>query len=172
MAIKPKLAMLLAGESSEQVQRLVMVDLPGILPFQALARSLVERIVHLLHLPIVDIVEAFALRKPAPEKAVGVLIGPSLRDGGDGRSIREPPAPPGAPSASKNSLPLSSVTVSTTSPASTFFVASLTSALAFLAALPPTRYLLRRSTWVIRQVPSCHGIALPVADPSPAESLF
>ena len=70
--------MLLAGESSEQVQRLVMVDLPGTLPFQALARSLVERIVHLLHLPVVDIVEALALRKPVPEKTVGVLIGPPL----------------------------------------------------------------------------------------------
>ena len=38
-----------------------MVDLSETLPFQALAWSLVERIVHPLHLPVVDIVEAFAL---------------------------------------------------------------------------------------------------------------
>ena len=55
-----------------------MVDLPGTPPLQALARSLVERVVHLLHLSVVDIVEAFALRKPVPEKAVGVLIDSSL----------------------------------------------------------------------------------------------
>ena len=55
-----------------------MIDLLGTLPFQALARSSVERIVHLLRLPVVDIVEALALRKPALEKTAGVLVGPSL----------------------------------------------------------------------------------------------
>lgn len=66
------------GESSEQVQRLAVVGLPGALPPETLAWSPAERIACLLHLAVADIVEAPALREPVPEKAIGVLVGAQL----------------------------------------------------------------------------------------------
>ena len=68
----------IGGESSEQVQRLVVVDLPGTLPLETPAWSPAERIACLLHLAVADIVEAHALREPVPEKAIGVLVGAPL----------------------------------------------------------------------------------------------
>ena len=68
----------LEGESLEQAQRLAQVDLPGALPPETLAWSPAKRIACLLHLAVADIVEALALWKPAPEKAIGVLVGAPL----------------------------------------------------------------------------------------------
>ena len=63
------------GESSEQVQRLAVVGLPGALPLETLAWPPAERIACLLHLAAAGIVEALALREPVPGKAIGVLVG-------------------------------------------------------------------------------------------------
>lgn len=127
------------GESSEQVQRLVMVDLPVALPPQALAGPPVEQIVHPLDLVVGHGVEACVLGEPIPQEPVGVLVGPPLPrvvgaaevDWGAQRLLEALRI--------RELLPLSSVTVRTGSPARARSVVALTSRWAFLAALPPAR---------------------------------
>ena len=65
-------------ESSEQVQRLAVVYLPGAPPAVALAWPAVEVIVRLPDLLVADGRKVRALREVLPEEPVGVLVGPPL----------------------------------------------------------------------------------------------
>ena len=114
-----------------------MADLPGALLPETLAWSPAERIACLLHLAVAGIAEAPALREPVPEKAIGILAGAPLpwmagmAEAGrrtqrllEALCIRELLAPAGSDG------------MGGLSPGA-LYVASLASAWAFLAALPP-----------------------------------
>lgn len=116
-----------------------MEDLLGALPAQALARPAVERSIGSLDLLAGGPVQARALGEEVPEEAVGVLVGALLP--GVVRQAEET----GIPSSSciwaalANSLPRSSVRVSSAPPESDDSMTAVTSAAALRGASPPAR---------------------------------